>query len=74
MVTNLIRQKNEWFVTQGDSIRVLFNTIELAADFMVTELSVVDDDIDKALYDMAVNQHNKASFSSDGKFSHSELA
>lgn len=44
-----------------------FNTIELAADYMVDTLNVECDHIDYALIQMHLLKHSKASFK-DGKF------
>lgn len=70
---NLIQKTNEWVVTyliNKEVVHKSFDTIELAAEFMVAQ-GVIDDDIDDALCEMAVYKHRRAIFT-DNKYARSE--
>lgn len=66
---SLLRTDEGWVVGIGKSTHD-FNTIELAAEFLVSGCRVEDDEIDEAIIDMSLSGKDKALFQ-DGKFKES---
>ena len=74
MDINLVNKVDYWLVTHvvgNEQVNKRFDTIEKAADFMVDELKVHDDDIDDALCEMVGFGHTRAIFT-DGCYARSE--
>jgi hypothetical protein len=70
MINLVNRGENKWMVSylrHKEVFHEKFDTIELAAEFMLA-LGISDDEIDKALVELAYSKKSTAIFSADGKF------
>lgn len=76
MSTNLVHRGSSWIVVYNTANHVVnekFDTIELAADFMMNKLKVKDEDIDQALIVMYTMDKVRSIFNSEGEFIGSDV-
>lgn len=76
MSTNLVHKDSTWIVSFNDNKEIKhekFDTIELAANFMIHDLNVKDEHIDAALIEMYSLNKGRSIFNSEGEFIGSDV-
>lgn len=66
MEVNLYKIRSGWAISVNKELEV-YSTIEQAADVLL-KLAVQDESIDRAIIELAVNNHSRANFGINGTF------